>query len=211
MWILTHPHVDHIGAFIEIYRNNKDIIINDVYTANMTRLHSQNEFSDDASLYGEFLSLDLQQIGYLNKGDILEFYGLKIKILSAYADYVDIVSGEFPDNNIVNDGSLVFKVCGNQESMLFCADAESLSNYLIKEYEDELKSDYLQLSHHGNSGLSKEFYALINPKVAFMDASAFLMEDVTGKYDSFENAEFMNSIGSEVYTFKTAPNRIVLK
>lgn len=208
IWILTHPHADHIGAFIEIYQNNEDIIIDDIYTVDMAtpELCEENAPWDDTSIYKEFLSLDRQQIKYLHKGDTLTFDGLTLNVLSAYDDYVDTES-----NNLINDGSLMFMLNGKHESMLYCADVVSLSDYLIKEYGEELKADYLQMAHHGNAGLSKEFYALVNPKISFFDAPAFLMEDESGEYDSPENVKFMESIGSEVYSFKTAPNKIVLK
>lgn len=83
--------------------------------------------------------------------------------------------------------------------------------YLIKEYGEELEADYLQMGHHGYGGLCDEFYTLANPKAAYFDAPAFLMEDESGKYDNPKNAKFMESIGSEVFSFKTAPNKIILK
>jgi len=209
LWILTHPHADHIGAFMEIYQSNEDITIDEIYTVDMAspELCEENAPWDDLSVYKEFLSLDLKQIKYLYKGDTLESGGLTINVLSAYDDYVDEIS-----KDLVNDGSLMFVVNGKQEKMLFCADVGvSLSDYLIKEYGEELKADYLQMGHHGYGGLSDEFYTLVNPKAAYFDAPAFLMEDESGKYDNPENAKFMESIESEVFSFKTAPNKIILK
>ena len=62
-----------------------------------------------------------------------------------------------------------------------------------------------------DGGLSDEFYELVKPKIAFFDAPDWLMFDETGKYDNPQNAELMRSMGSEIYSFSTAPNQIILK
>ena len=51
-----------------------------------------------------------------------------------------------------------------------------MSDTIIENYREELKSDYLQMGHHGNGGLSEEFYRLVEPKSAFFDAPDWLNE-----------------------------------
>ena len=107
---------------------------------------------------------------------------------------------------------MVFKVYGKEESMLFCADAgKSISDYLKKKYGSKLKSDYLQMGHHGNGGLKKNFYKTVNPDVAFFDAPDWLMEGKYGGYTTPRNRKWMEEMGSKVVSFSTAPNTVVLK
>lgn len=73
--------------------------------------------------------------------------------------------------DLATDGSMMFKVTNKEESMLFCADVGvKMSDEIMSHYADELPSDYIQMGHHGNGGLSEEFYRKVHPKVAFFDA-----------------------------------------
>ena len=74
-----------------------------------------------------------------------------------------------------------------------------------------MKSDYLQMGHHGNGGLKKNFYKLVNPNIAFLDAPAWLMQNWNGTYTTPENEKYMKSLGSSVVSFATTPNTIILK
>ena len=209
MWILSHPHLDHINAFVEIYQRPNGITIDNIYTVEMAppKLCKENAPWDDMTAYEDFLKLNIPDLEYLYEGDELRIAGLKIDILSAYNDHVDELSSD-----LINDGGLLFKVQGRTESMLFCSDVGiSMSDYLISKYGNDLKSDYLQMGHHGHGGLGDEFYKLVKPKVAFFDAPDWLMVDEAIERNNPKNAKLMRDMGSEIYSFSTAPNQIVLK
>jgi len=209
IWILSHPHPDHIEAFMATYKNPNEITIDNIYAVDMAavELCQENAPWDTMATYEDFLLLNIPDLNYLYDGDKLEIAGLEIDILSAYSDNVDVLS-----NDLLNDGSLMFKVHGRTETMLFCSDIGiSMSDYLINKYGDNLKSDYLQMGHHGYGGLSDEFYGLVKPKIAFFDAPDWLMFNESGYYDNQENAQLMRDMGSEIYSFSTAPNQIILK
>lgn len=210
LWILTHPHADHIGAFCTTYGNTEWMEINRIITVDMApvELCKKNASWDDMSCYETFLSIQIPQLEYVYKGQTIDFYGIRIDILSAYDDYVDELSSD-----LINDGSMMFKVYGEEESMLFCADIGiSLSDYLKSEYGDILKSEYLQMGHHGNGGLSQEFYRLVNPKVAFFDAPEWLMFPAEGsKYTTPANRQLMESMGSYIAWYGNTPNVITIQ
>ena len=67
------------------------------------------------------------------------------------------------------------------------------------------------MGHHGYGGLKDGFYQAVHPKIAFFDAPDWMMLDETGKYDNPENAQLMIDMGSEVVSFNSAPNQIILK
>ncbi|MCI8482771.1 MAG: MBL fold metallo-hydrolase [Lachnospiraceae bacterium] len=208
-WILTHPHEDHIGAFCDIYKNPGNIKIDKVYAVEMAspKLCLDNAPWDSVTAYQRFRALSISQLKYVHRGDVLKIGKLKIEILSAYEKKIDRLSSD-----LLNDGSMVFKVYGKEESMLFCADAgKSISDYLKKKYGSKLKSDYLQMGHHGNGGLKKNFYKTVNPDVAFFDAPDWLMEGKYGGYTTPRNRKWMEEMGSKVVSFSTAPNTVVLK
>ena len=209
-WILTHPHADHVGAFNEIYPNPDGITIGDIYTVDMASPEECLEVAswDSMDAYNDFLALEVPDLQYVKAGDVLDVCGLEIEILSTFDEDVRNISGDY-----LNDGSVMFKVCGEEESFLFCADVGvGMSDHLLSKYgEEKLASTYLQMGHHGNGGLSDAFYQAVQPKVAFFDAPDWLLKDETGKYDTPENVKLMEGMGSRIYSFNSAPNSVYLK
>lgn len=214
-WIITHPHRDHAGAFCKIYKKmdkhkkRSKLKIDQVYAVDMAAPEAclENAPWDETKVYKKWLQLDIPQLDYVHAGDKFEVAGLDFEIFNAYDAYVDELS-----NDLLNDGSMMFKVTANEESMLFCADVgKSMSDYLLETYGDALKADYIQMGHHGNGGLKKDFYKSIGAKVALFDAPDWLMNDTTGLYTTAENAQFMKENQAEVYSFSTTPNQIILK
>lgn len=209
-WILTHPHADHVGAFNEIYPNPEGITIGDIYTVDMASPEECLEAAswDSMDAYNDFLALEVPDLQYVEAGDVLDICGLEFEILSTFDEDVRNLSGDF-----LNDGSVMFKVNGTQESFLFCADVGvNISDHLLAKYgEEKLASTYLQMGHHGYGGLSDAFYQVVQPEVAFFDAPDWLLKDETGKYDTPENVKLMENMGSKIYSFNSAPNSVYLK
>lgn len=208
-WILTHPHADHIGAFNEIYSDLQEIEIDKIYTVDMASPEDCIAVAswDKVDAYRDFLALEIPELEYVALGDKLTICDLKFEILSAYGKHVKELSRDY-----INDGSMMFKVTGKKESMLFCADVgSSVSDYLLDYWEDEIDVDYLQMGHHGFGGLKDDFYEMTTPKKAFFDAPDWMMKDTTGAYDNPENVKLMESLGSEVVSFSSAPNSIILE
>ncbi len=208
-WILTHPHADHIGAFNEIYPDLQGIEIEKIYTVDMADPEDCMAVAswDNVDVYKDFLALEIPELEYVALGDKLTICDLEFEILNAYGSHVKELSRDY-----INDGSMMFKVTGEKESMLFCADVgSSVSDYLFNYWGDELDVDYLQMGHHGFGGLKDDFYEITTPKKAFFDAPDWMMKDDTGAYDNPENARLMESFGSEVVSFNSAPNSIILE
>lgn len=208
-WIITHPHQDHVGAFNLLYSELDDITVDKIYTVDMASPNECIEIApwDSVDAYNDFLDLNIENLTYLYSGDVLDICGLKFEIFSTYDDNVKKISNDF-----LNDGSMMFKVTNKEESILFCADVGiGMSDFLMDKWGENLKADYLQMAHHGYGGLKDNFYQAVNPTVTFFDAPDWLMLDTTGKYDNPQNAEFIKSLGSEIYSFNSAPNTIILK
>lgn len=208
-WILTHPHQDHIGAFNLLYTELEGITIDRIYTVDMATPELCMEVAswDSVDAYKDYLALNISNVTYLYAGDKMQICDLEIEVISTYDENVNNLSRDF-----LNDGSMMFKVTNDTESMLFCADVGiGMSDFLVGKYGDTLKADYIQMAHHGYGGLSDEFYRIVSPKIAFFDAPDWLMYDETGKYDNPQNAAFMESLNAEIYSFNTAPNSIILK
>ena len=209
-WILTHPHQDHIGAFNAIYPELDEITVNNIYTVDMASPEECIVVApwDSVDTYNDFLALDIPNLQYVYAGDVFTICGLEIEIFSTYDENVKALSRDY-----LNDGSMMFKVTGNEESFLFCADVGiCMSDYLLQKYSAEkLSADYIQMGHHGFGGLSDSFYETVQPGIAFFDAPDWLMYDETGKYDTPQNIALMKNIGSEIVSFNSSPNTIKIE
>lgn len=209
-WILTHPHPDHIGAFNEIYEAG-DVEIGQIYAVpmNYERYRREANWWDMYEVCEKFESLiqKASNLNYVREGDSFELFGLKLEVLHSF-DEAQLDRVESKD--ICNDGSMIFKLSGQQESILFLGDVGAcMSEELLQAHSGELKSDYVQMGHHGNGGVSEAVYQVIAPKAAFFDLPESIMEDP--QYNAVVKQACMESLGSAILSYKTAPNTVVIK
>lgn len=210
-WILTHPHPDHIGAFNAIMANPGKITVDMVYDVyiDLEEYRSVAQEWDEIDVYEEYLLMAFDAkfpVTHVERGMEFTVLGLKVNCYNAYDDEVRNRTDE-----ICNNGSLMLHMAGNEESFLFCADVESeMAEYLMEAYGERLKADYVQMSHHGNWGLSEAFYGQVSPKAAFFDGPVSLYEE-SRLYDGWKMMKFMEESGADIYTYETVPNSIILR
>lgn len=211
VWILTHPHEDHIWAFNTIFEADANAYeVDAIYVSdfNETQYLSEAAEWDNSWVYEDFLKIEknMSNITEVQAGDEFDVCGLDMKVLNSYSNKV-------AGTDAANDGSMMFKLSAKDQSMLFCADVGvGMSDTLIDQWGDELKADYIQMGHHGNGGLSEAFYRLVDPSVAFFDAPDWLMYPADGiSYTTPENESIMENMGCTIYSYNTAPNQVILK
>lgn len=210
-WILTHPHPDHIAVFNLLWDEYADKI-DRVYAPEIdyNAYEAKAQEWDGFELFVTFneYMADCDKLTYLYEGDSFTLNGLNFDVIYAYCEAVNVLSKDIP-----NDGSLVFKVSGKEESMLFCSDVGiAMSDTILQTHGEELKCDYIQMGHHGNGGLAENFYRATEARGAFFDAPEWLMNPEEGKnYSTPVNRQIMESMGAEIYYYGTAPNKIQLK
>lgn len=149
--VLTHPHDDHFGGFIDLL---KDININNFYTP---KVFSDNE--------------DFKYLLYiLNKNNN------KVNIIKS-SEKIDIgedATGIFlaPNSNNydnINDYSAVLKVCYKNVSFLLDGDAEEKSELEMLSKDIDLKSDVIKIGHHGSkTATNLDFLNQVSPKIAII-------------------------------------------
>lgn len=208
IWILTHPHPDHIGAFNEIYATGS-VEISTIYTIPMNYKMYKNKMQpwDAFEVYEEFLNLthNADNMIYLKEDDEINLFGLEMEVFHSFDE------GQMKDDiDPCNNGSMIFKLSAKYDSILFLADVGiGQSDYILNKYGDRLKADYVQMGHHGNGGLDETVYRVICPQRAFFDAPEWLMQDESR--NAPEKKELMESLGAEVNYYATAPNLVRLK
>lgn len=95
--------------------------------------------------------------------------------------------------------------------MLFCADVydSTFCTKMIEQFGEELQADYIQMGHHGNHSVTKEFVLIVQPKIAFFDAPDWLVNGEN--YDTQKNIEMLEEMNASVYTYMDAPNSVMIE
>ncbi len=207
-WILTHYHPDHITAFLDIYEDPRGGVIHHVYAPEPADMDLMKELAswDDFSALERFEKLEVDELEYLHTGDQVNLLGLRMNVLSAYEKGMENYT-----DDLMNDGSVMFRLEGEEDSFLFCADVGiGLSDLLVQKYGETLKSDYVQMGHHGFGGLGEDFYRLTAPKAAFFDAPDWLVHG-EGDRSTREKEKLMENMDCMIFSYYTAPNQILFR
>lgn len=176
-WFITHPHQDHASCFIDIVENTQ-IPIGEVYvTLNTEEWYNQHGGSrkEEAirfinTLKNEKLKSKVQEVT-LNQ--IIQIDNIKCEILG-------IKNPEIVENAI-NNSSMIIKMDTLKNSILFLGDTGIESgNKLLEKQKEKLKSDIVQMAHHGQSGVTEEIYKAINPSICLWPTPNWLWINDSG-------------------------------
>ena len=206
LWIITHPHPDHVGAFNRIYADPQGIVIKKICAPKIEadRYSQYKRVWDDYPVYQRFMSIisGSKKIKWLKEGDSFEFSGLTIDVFNSYSKSLRKTT-----KDVCNGSSLVFKISGKKTSMLFTGDIPpKTGRRLIKTYGKKLRTTYLQAPHHGNNTGRKSFFKYIRAKVIFVDAPSFLGNNYSAVR---ENLRIINKAGSKLYTYNNRKSVVI--
>ncbi len=179
-WILTHPHVDHIGAFLDYMAVNSENVEN-VYFSPFTREFFEEE--EDPAIY-EILNnpnailfyqfLDMMEMTKENTryipmitGDRLTIGDLQLECFSSFS----------PDRHDVNANSLVVTISYEDFVLLLTGDMTEATLEDMKEEIPEESilwdADIIQIPHHGYmAGIASDaLYQATKPEYALLDCT----------------------------------------
>ena len=164
-WIITHAHGDHAGAFCKYsqtsYKNTITVqnFVHHLCTA------KQYENCDDPGRADQTRELmrtyKNANIIKAHTGQVMKIGGTEIEMLFTSADMEPYVL------DYHNTSSLVFRVTAENNSVMVLGDASpDTSSHLVKVYKQYLKSDMVQIAHHGFQGGTVSLYKAIDARVA---------------------------------------------
>ena len=179
-WILTHPHVDHIGAFLDYMAVNSENV-ETVYYSPFTREFFEEE--EDPAVYE-----------VLNNPNAILFYQFldMMEATKEHVDYVPMLTGDklaigdlqiecfasfSPNRHDVNANSLVFTISYEDFVLLLTGDMTELTLEDMKEEipEDAIlwDADIVQIPHHGYmAGIASDaLYRATKPEYALLDST----------------------------------------
>ncbi len=164
-WIMSHQHGDHVGAFrkfTEMYRTKvtmKHIIYNFPTSKELSGVGEST--GNTSSVSAAFQQYNGCQPIIAHPGQVHYFSNAKIEVLHT----LDLMR---PRDTYAggNSFNIAIKLTIEGQTYLFAGDSHTdMTPLLIKHYGSYLKSDFVQVVHHGATGASNEFYQAVDPTV----------------------------------------------
>lgn len=171
VWMYTHSDPDHIQLSMEFISRYAEKVEIKAFAYNFPDCSILNTKQDDLAMQKLIETLEEnikeyypESVTYtLHTGQTYYFKGVEIEILLTGEDVYPTIP------SVYNDTTAVWRMkFDNGESFMVLGDCtHHLSKQLAATYGTYLKSDILQLAHHGLIGGDKKLYQLIDPAVCF--------------------------------------------
>lgn len=163
-WMFTHFHIDHVGGFVTFVAN--DEFMKHVKIKSVTYNFPQKQVLDTAVGAGDVNNMrawksTVEKTGarvyQARTGQRYYFGNAEVELLFTYEDLMPF--NIFGDRTNPTSNICSLKIDGQRFIIMgdACGEASSLC---VKRYGEWLKSDFVQLSHHGmgDGGTDVEFY-----------------------------------------------------
>lgn len=177
-WFITHLHDDHVGVLYKILQK-KEIKINNIYLS-LNNIEWYKTYEPDRAEFSEnFIKLiqDENIVKNIKETQINQ----EIVLDNINCKILGIKNPEIT-TNAGNNQSMVISIKINDKSILFLGDTgiESQNKLLQQIDEKQLESYAVQMAHHGQNGVNKEFYQKVKPTICFWPTPNWLWENNSG-------------------------------
>ena len=198
VWFITHPHSDHVGAFIKLVKET-DISVGKVYyTMNDIEWYKQyaSERADEAEEFKKVIQNEKMEnkVEEVSINQVIDIDSIKCEILG-------VKNPEITDDAF-NNSSMVIKMILPNTSILFLGDTGVESGEkLINLQKDKLKSDIVQIAHHGQNGANENLYKMIQPQICLWPTPEWIWNndngegENTGPWKTFETRKWIEDLG----------------
>ena len=175
-WIITHPHSDHVTCLNHALKHEHPLIEKTerfIYNFHDYDFYVAHTKEGERQPYLDFIERIKpveHKAWHPVAGDKMEIDGLKIEFLFS--------KDEKFTENVPNDSSLVFRVQGRLQNVLFLGDLGPIAGReLLKTYGDHLRSDVVQMAHHGHMCVEKDVYEAIDPRACIWCCQRWLYKE----------------------------------
>jgi len=182
-WILTHAHSDHISGLVD------ELAQNGAAAFNIERVYYNFPpitwlDNHDVPDYGYFKE-EVEEMIPAWDAVLPKLDGRTHIVRQGESVTVDEVKIDFLYTwheglyaNPMNDASTVFKITAPHKTVLFLGDlGPDGGDVLFRESRHLLKSDIVQMAHHGHMNVSMEVYAEIMPEACLWCCPDWLYEE----------------------------------
>ncbi len=172
-WILTHEHWDHFMVFYNFcMKYGKTVQIEQFIANTPSKIVKYNSSNPGDYLESGQFTTAASAVGGIklvkpHTGHIIKIRNASIEVLFTQEDLFPMKLYTF------NNSTMVTRMSISGQTIMWLGDTETAASEIICDiYGDYLKSDMVQVSHHGYTGATIEFYRLISPLFAFWPTSA---------------------------------------
>jgi len=176
-WFITHPHTDHCSALAGILTHPEGIAIGRMY-ASLPKVEWVRDYEPYAArtleALNEAASGAKKCFAELVPGEVLDFDEVRIEVLA--------VKNPEIHTNALNNSSVALRMQDPTKSVLFLGDLgpEAGEKLLASKYAKRLRADYVQMAHHGQQGVTEEFYKAVSPSYCLWTTPEWLWENDQG-------------------------------
>ena len=184
-WYFSHAHEDHIGKFLSLLKYYDDLVSIDTLYYNFP---SENRADIPWEIQVKNLTEEFRK-EVSNKKNINKVklhtgmrFAVKNLLFTVLCTHEDVFPCSTSDFN--NTSTVIKMECG-ETAVLFPGDASVESDKIMTErYRDALKCDVIQVSHHGHTGCSPEFYKRAGAKCALFPVTVIKFEEEWPRQES---------------------------
>lgn len=164
-WIFTHSHGDHVGMFRRLSKLDgaKRSLSIERFVFNFPSESQYTAMKEGypSSLYTALNAFPNAKRIKVHPGQVFRMGGAEIEFYST----IELIAPADCDTG--NTVSAVFSVTAEGQKIMFLGDSSAkMTSTIVSCYGDALKSDIVQVAHHGAPGGSVELYQHIDMKVA---------------------------------------------
>ena len=178
-WIITHEHSDHMGFGAEFFPAYHDKI--NVRELWMNSLYDWGKSFIESVLKNQPNCIHRE----LHTGEIIQIGDVTVEVLCTPDVLNEINAEELNKDN--NNASIVTRLNVDGLKILMPGDASLLAwEYMTDTYGCALKSDILQVPHHGaNHGATIEAYRLVNADTLIFNCGQELFDSIVSEETHF--------------------------
>lgn len=205
VWFITHPHEDHASAIIKVIEET-DIPIEKIYYT-MNEIEWYKEYEPKRAEEAERFYNALQNERVKGKNEEVTLNQI-INIDFIKCEILGVKNPEITNNGF-NNSSMVIKMNLPKSSILFLGDTgEESGDKLLNTQKDKLKSDIVQVAHHGQSGAKESLYKEINPRICLWPTPEWLWNNDSGggkgsgPWTTLETRQWMKNLGVKIHVIE---------
>lgn len=177
-WFITHPHSDHVDLaceFLAKYKDAVEVKLGAYNFPDFSLYPVEKESSERLGQLAVATATRFAEAGaetwIIHTGQKMYFPGCEVEILYTPEDY-------YPKSFAWgNHTGCAFRMKFSDKTFMVLGDCEKdICQIMADRYGSDLKSELLQLSHHGVNGACVAIYRLIDPDICFWTIDEYRFE-----------------------------------